>query len=59
MLNLFVDHFNSFSTERRRKIMPSKYENLLFEIDIPLARVTLNRPERRNALSLALMSEPC
>jgi enoyl-CoA hydratase/carnithine racemase len=39
------------------KIMPSKYENLLFETDIPLARVTLNRPERRNALSLALMKE--
>jgi enoyl-CoA hydratase/carnithine racemase len=37
--------------------MPSKYETLLFETDIPLARVTLNRPERRNALSLALMKE--
>jgi enoyl-CoA hydratase/carnithine racemase len=37
--------------------MPTKYENLLFETDIPLARVTLNRPERRNALSLALMKE--
>jgi enoyl-CoA hydratase/carnithine racemase len=57
MLILFVDHFNGFSTGWRRKIMPSKYENLLFEIDIPLARVTLNRPERRNALSLALMKE--
>jgi enoyl-CoA hydratase/carnithine racemase len=57
MLTLFIDHFNGFSTGRRRKIMPTKYENLLFETDIPLARVTLNRPERRNALSLALMKD--
>lgn len=37
--------------------MPAKYENLLLEIDAPVARVTLNRPERRNALSLGLMKE--
>lgn len=37
--------------------MPANYENLLVEINAPLARVTLNRPERRNALSLALMKE--
>jgi enoyl-CoA hydratase/carnithine racemase len=37
--------------------MPLKYENLVLETDMPLARVTLNRPERRNALSLALMKE--
>lgn len=37
--------------------MPTTYENLLVEISAPLARVTLNRPERRNALSLALMLE--
>lgn len=37
--------------------MPTTYENLLVEISSPLARVTLNRPERRNALSLALMLE--
>ncbi|MBO0800557.1 MAG: enoyl-CoA hydratase [Blastocatellia bacterium] len=37
--------------------MPLKYENLQYETDFPLARVTLNRPERRNALSLALMKE--
>src|SRR5262245_14388985 len=37
------------------------YENLLFENDRPIARIVLNRPERRNALSLALMQEftPC
>jgi len=33
------------------------YENLLVETDGAIARVTLNRPERRNALSLALMRE--
>src|SRR5215210_3105828 len=37
--------------------MLANYENLLIEINAPLARVTLNRPERRNALSLALMNE--
>jgi enoyl-CoA hydratase/carnithine racemase len=30
---------------------------LLVEIDPPTARITLNRPEKRNALSLALMEE--
>ena len=33
------------------------YETLCFETEAPLAVVTLNRPERRNALSLALMRE--
>jgi enoyl-CoA hydratase/carnithine racemase len=37
--------------------MPTNYETLLVEITPPLARITLNRPERRNALSLALMNE--
>lgn len=37
--------------------MSAKYENLLVEVDGPIARITLNRPERRNALSLALMQE--
>jgi enoyl-CoA hydratase/carnithine racemase len=37
--------------------MPQRYENLIYETDAPIARVTLNRPERRNALSLALMKE--
>ncbi len=37
--------------------MPTTYENLIVEISQPLARITLNRPERRNALSLALMQE--
>src|SRR5215471_9244567 len=31
--------------------------DLLFEIDAPIAVVTLNRPDRRNALSLDLMHE--
>ena len=35
----------------------SRYQTILFEADGPLAFVTLNRPERRNALSLELMSE--
>ena len=33
------------------------YEYLLVEADAPIAIVTLNRPDRRNALSLALMEE--
>jgi len=38
-------------------MMSTNYEHLLVEVNAPLARVTLNRPERRNALSLALMQE--
>jgi len=34
-----------------------RYENILVEDDGPLAVVTMNRPERRNALSLAHMEE--
>jgi len=33
------------------------YEYLLVEADAPIAIVTMNRPDRRNALSLALMDE--
>jgi enoyl-CoA hydratase/carnithine racemase len=33
------------------------YEYLLVEPDAPIAIVTMNRPDRRNALSLALMEE--
>lgn len=35
----------------------SAYENLLFERDDQIAVITLNRPERRNALSLDLMQQ--
>jgi enoyl-CoA hydratase/carnithine racemase len=37
--------------------MSTNYENLIADMSAPIARVTLNRPERRNALSLALMRE--
>ena len=42
--------------------MTTNYENLLVDLSVKsggaaIARVTLNRPERRNALSLALMQE--
>lgn len=33
------------------------YKNLLADLDGPIATITLNRPERRNALSLELMNE--
>src|SRR5829696_5807099 len=33
------------------------YEHILFETDGPVARLTMNRPEKRNALSLAHMQE--
>ena len=32
-------------------------EHLLVRLDLPAAHITLNRPQRRNALSLALMEE--
>ncbi len=35
----------------------SKYQSIMFETDGQLAMVTLNRPQRRNALSLELMTE--
>ena len=33
------------------------YEHILFEQDGPMARITMNRPQKRNALSLAHMQE--
>jgi enoyl-CoA hydratase/carnithine racemase len=33
------------------------FEHLLVATEVPLARITLNRPEKRNALSLELMQE--
>ena len=35
----------------------AKYTNILFEKEGEIAIVTLNRPQRRNALSLELMTE--
>jgi enoyl-CoA hydratase/carnithine racemase len=35
----------------------AKYQHILFAADGPIAVVTLNRPQRRNALSLELMRE--
>ena len=35
----------------------TEYRSLLVEVDESAARITLNRPERRNALSLELMDE--
>jgi enoyl-CoA hydratase/carnithine racemase len=35
----------------------TEYRNLLVSADPPAARITLNRPEKRNALSLELMQE--
>ena len=37
--------------------MSPNYEHLLIDVADGIARVTLNRPERRNALSLSLMRE--
>jgi len=37
--------------------MPVTFENLLVTQEGPVAAITLNRPERRNALSLGLMRE--
>ena len=38
-------------------ISTTEYRNLLVYTDAPAARITLNRPEKRNALSLELMQE--
>lgn len=38
-------------------VMKQQYENLMVTMDEPVAIMTLNRPDRRNALSLALMRE--
>lgn len=37
--------------------MQSNYENLTVKLETPITRITLNRPDRRNALSLGLMRE--
>src|SRR5205823_10859273 len=34
-----------------------EYSNLIVKSEGPVARITLNRPEKRNALSLELMQE--
>src|SRR5918992_1067819 len=36
---------------------PMEFEHLIVKSEGPVSRITLNRPERRNALSLALMQE--
>lgn len=36
---------------------PAKFEQLLYEQDGPVVRITLDRPERRNALSMRLSEE--
>jgi enoyl-CoA hydratase/carnithine racemase len=35
----------------------TEYRNLIVHDDVPAARITLNRPDKRNALSLELMQE--
>jgi enoyl-CoA hydratase len=37
--------------------VPSTFAQLIYEEDGPVARITLNRPERRNALSMQLSEE--
>jgi enoyl-CoA hydratase len=34
-----------------------KFETLLYEVERGRARITLNRPEKRNALSFQLLTE--
>src|SRR5258706_11927202 len=38
-------------------ISATTYHNILVERDAPIATITLNRPEKRNALSVPLMEE--
>ena len=37
--------------------MAQSYTNLLYEVDGPLALITMNRPDRMNAVSFALLDE--
>src|SRR5207342_3178074 len=41
----------------RRREMATVTSQLAIDVQPPAARITLNRPERRNALSLTLMQE--
>ena len=34
-----------------------KFENILYEVSAPMALITINRPEKRNAISLATLDE--
>jgi enoyl-CoA hydratase/carnithine racemase len=43
--------------ETQAAVTRAKYQNILFDTDGQIAIVTLNRPQRRNALSLELMTE--
>jgi enoyl-CoA hydratase len=36
---------------------PMNLENILLEIDAPLALITINRPDKHNAISLATLDE--
>ncbi len=38
-------------------VVATEFKNVALSIDEPAARITLNRPEKRNALSLELMQE--
>jgi enoyl-CoA hydratase/carnithine racemase len=40
-----------------QNIRTATYDNILVERDAPIATITLNRPEKRNALSVPLMEE--
>jgi enoyl-CoA hydratase/carnithine racemase len=44
-------------SETQTATVATTLPNVLFEIDGPIALMTLNRPQRRNALSLELMTE--
>jgi enoyl-CoA hydratase len=37
----------------------AEFENIVYEVEKGRARITLNRPEKRNALSVALLQELC
>ncbi|HWE25683.1 MAG TPA: enoyl-CoA hydratase [Myxococcales bacterium] len=41
----------------KEKTMTDRYRNILFDREDPIATVTMNRPERRNALSLEHLEE--
>ncbi len=53
------DHTNAsgLSAERAGAGDPSGFKQLIYQEDGPVAHITLNRPERRNALSMQLSDE--
>jgi enoyl-CoA hydratase len=52
-----LNTYSSFSRKGEDVAEYPKYEHILYEVDRGRARITLNQPKRRNALSNAMLTE--